>query len=150
MTMKVKVFTVVSLIIINNVGYAYQGMLITQCNVTFVKSKNRQPDNIKNDIIRILVDRGLEVDVAQKLTISLGYISQNNINELIQVLGDDITYNQVIEVLADKVLHKDGIDFSNKGMLIAIAQKLIGLNISSSIRHSLYQIAEDQVVFQAA
>ena len=133
-----------------NVGYSHQKVLITKYNVKFVKLKKRQQNSIENDIMKILVDRGLEGDVAHKLTIDLDYISKNNISELIQVLGDGITYNHVIEVLADKVLHKDNINFSNKRTLIAIAQKLKGLNISSPIRHSLYQMAEDQIVFQVA
>lgn len=148
--MKVKVFAIVSLLIINNVGYAHQEVLITKHNVKVVKSNKRRHNSIKNDIIKTLVDRGLEKDVAQKLAIDIDYISENNINELIQSLGDDITYNQVIEILSDRVLHKNDIDFSNKGTLIAIAQKLKGLNISSSIRNSLFQMAEDQVVHQAA
>ncbi|QOY53175.1 hypothetical protein [Candidatus Sulfurimonas baltica] len=148
--MKVKVFTIVSLLIINNVGYAHQEVLIAKHSTKVVKSKKRQQNNIKNDIIKTLIDRGLYKDVAQKLAIDIDYISGHNINELIQVLGNDITYNQVIEVLADKVLHKNDIDFSNKDTLIAIAQKLKRFNISSSIRHSLYQMAKDQVVFQAA
>lgn len=148
--MKVKVFAVVGLLIVNNVAYAHQEVLVAKHNVKVVKAKKRQQTNVRNDIMKKLMDRGLEKDAAYNLTKSTENISEQNIIDLTQVLGDGITYDQVLEILANRVLHKNDIDFSNKNTLITIAQKLKGFNISSSMRNSLYQMVEDQAVYEAA
>jgi hypothetical protein len=143
-TLKIKVFTIITLLAIGNIGYANQEATASS-NSLIAKNHKRQRSNIQNEIIKYLTDIGLEQDTVDELISNAKYIPDNMAYEVLKTLND-VSYKSFVEVLSKRILYKQNVDLLDSNVLMGIAHSLKGLNISDKTRKSLLNLVENTIV----
>ena len=138
--MKVRVMFFATFLVFNNVGIANQEVPIQKTSYIIVKANKREQKNIQEDLINNLIDRGIENDAAYSLVEDKTKILNKTISHL-EILLKDHSYDEIIDVLATRILYKRSIDLSSKNTLIAVSQTIKGFNIPTEISEKNSKVA---------
>jgi hypothetical protein len=137
--MKVKVFVFGAFLIVSHTSMAEQVVLSTK-SVKVQKSQKRQQYNLNHDIVEHLIKRGLEADAAQAMVPVNNSISDTDMAQLLHIM-QEVSYQELVEVLASRVMQKQSIDLYDIDTLISIAHICNGVNINSEMRQTLHDFS---------
>ena len=124
---------------INSYGPSDLNSLTDKPLANEVISQETEHNYIKKQIIQNLLNRGLETQAVKKVMPEYINITEEIVSRLENIL-EGVSFDDIINVLAKRVLYRQSIDIADKEVLISIVQSLGNMNITSQKRSQLFQV----------
>jgi len=131
-----------SFLAVSSVSFASQEFAVNKNSSTLVQAKKREKNSIFDDIVKNLIDRGIEESETNSFLEHYTKVDEEALRVFMKMLEEDVSYNELVEVLADRVLYKKSLDFTNFDTLVSISHELKGYNLSKEFHESLHKITK--------
>lgn len=140
---QIKIFTQQSILVILLVSNAMSPLLALPQKSNQIIKRNQQVSNISQKVTSILVEKGLDHNIALQKTNTLLNVNKNTIERLHSLYQSSelfISQEELVEELAKYALYEKKLNLNSYSSLIGLTQSILSRPLSDKELHSLQGI----------